>query len=192
FKRNPQVSSLVTYACNWYIYVGYISVGGFSGVLSSYGQAIAHMNISSNNDSGILISLANVLNTTNYTSLTQLASSPEVSSSLRCSLPSPNAFILLRGITDPDMPWLGFLLGQTPASIWYWCADQMMVQRVLAAKSLSHAQGATLMAGLIKQLPLFLMVIPGMISRILFPDVFDMHHNSTFWVHGMIILMLEN
>lgn len=46
---------------------------------------------------------------------------------------------------------------------------QMMVQRVLAAKSLSHAQGATLMAGLIKQLPLFLIVIPGMISRILFP-----------------------
>ncbi|TNN15985.1 Sodium/myo-inositol cotransporter [Schistosoma japonicum] len=150
--------------------ISYISVGGFNGVLSSYGQAIAHMNISSNNDSGILISLANVLNTTNYTSLTQLASSPEVSSSLRCSLPSPNAFILLRGISDPDMPWLGFLLGQTPASIWYWCADQMMVQRVLAAKSLSHAQGATLMAGLIKQLPLFLMVIPGMISRILFPD----------------------
>ncbi|CAH8523458.1 unnamed protein product [Schistosoma bovis] len=69
------------------------------------------------------------------------------------------------------MPWLGFLLGQTPASIWYWCTDQMMVQRVLAAKSLSHAQGATLMAGLIKQLPLFLIVIPGMISRILFPDV---------------------
>ncbi|CAH8523392.1 unnamed protein product [Schistosoma bovis] len=151
--------------------ISYINVGGFSGVLSSYGHAIAPINISSSTDSDIIISLANVLNTTNYTSLTQLASSPDVPSSLRCSLPPENAFVLLRGIDDPDMPWLGFLLGQTPASIWYWCTDQMMVQRVLAAKSLSHAQGATLMAGLIKQLPLFLIVIPGMISRILFPDV---------------------
>ncbi|CAH8520310.1 unnamed protein product [Schistosoma guineensis] len=151
--------------------ISYINVGGFSGVLSSYGHAIAPINISSSTDSDIIISLGNVLNTTNYTSLTQLASSPDVPSSLRCSLPPENAFVLLRGIEDPDMPWLGFLLGQTPASIWYWCTDQMMVQRVLAAKSLSHAQGATLMAGLIKQLPLFLIVIPGMISRILFPDV---------------------
>ncbi|VDP29384.1 unnamed protein product [Schistosoma mattheei] len=151
--------------------ISYINVGGFSGVLSSYGHAIAPINISSSTDSDIIISLANVLNTTNYTSLTQLASSPDVNPSLRCSLPPENAFVLLRGIDDPDMPWLGFLLGQTPASIWYWCTDQMMVQRVLAAKSLSHAQGATLMAGLIKQLPLFLIVIPGMISRILFPDV---------------------
>ncbi|XP_018649694.1 inositol transporter [Schistosoma mansoni] len=151
--------------------ISYINAGGFGGVLSSYGRAIAPINISSSTDSDLIISLANVLNTTNYTSLTQLASSPDVPSSLKCSLPPENAFVLLRGINDPEMPWLGFLLGQTPASIWYWCTDQMMVQRVLAAKSLSHAQGATLMAGLIKQLPLFLIVIPGMISRILFPDV---------------------
>ena len=45
---------------------------------------------------------------------------------------------------------------------------QVIVQRALAAKSLSHAQGGTLMAGLIKALPLYIMVMPGMISRILF------------------------
>ena len=44
----------------------------------------------------------------------------------------------------------------------------MMVQRALAAKSLSHAQGGTLFAGYIKLLPVFLMVLPGMISRVLF------------------------
>ncbi len=42
-----------------------------------------------------------------------------------CGMPNPNAFRMLRGINDPDMPWLGFLLGQTPASIWYWCSDQV-------------------------------------------------------------------
>ncbi|XP_052760160.1 sodium/myo-inositol cotransporter-like isoform X2 [Mya arenaria] len=80
------------------------------------------------------------------------------------------SFQMLRGVDDDYMPWLGFLLGQTPGSIWYWCADQVIVQRLLAAKSLSHAQGATLMAGFIKVLPLFMMVMPGMISRILYAD----------------------
>lgn len=76
---------------------------------------------------------------------------------------------MLRPGDDPDYPWAGFILGQTPSSVWYWAADQMMVQRVLAAKSLSHAQGATLFAGYLKILPLFIMVMPGMISRVLYP-----------------------
>lgn len=46
----------------------------------------------------------------------------------------------------------------------------MMVQRALAAKSLSHAQGGTLFAGYIKILPLFMMVMPGMISRALYKE----------------------
>ena len=87
-----------------------------------------------------------------------------------CTLPKENAFQMLRDLNDPDMPWLGFLFGQTPASIWYWCSDQMMVQRTLAAKSLSHAQGGTIFAGYLKILPLFMIVIPGMISRALFKD----------------------
>ena len=49
------------------------------------------------------------------------------------------------------------------------CVLQVIVQRALAARSLSHAQGATLMAGFIKILPLFMMVMPGMISRVLYP-----------------------
>lgn len=61
----------------------------------------------------------------NITSLLQLSNEPTIDSRLRCSLPSRKAFKLLREINDPDMPWLGFLLGQTPSSIWYWCADQV-------------------------------------------------------------------
>ena len=61
-------------------------------------------------------------------------------------------------------------LNISPASIWYWCADQIMVQKALSAKSLNHAQGATILCGWIKVLPLFLIVIPGMISRVLYPD----------------------
>ncbi|CAG06669.1 unnamed protein product [Tetraodon nigroviridis] len=84
--------------------------------------------------------------------------------------PKPDSLRMLRGPRDPDIPWPGFLLGQTPASIWYWCTDQVIVQRVLAAKNIAHAKGSTIMAGCLKILPMFVIVIPGMIARILFAD----------------------
>lgn len=84
--------------------------------------------------------------------------------------PKNDSLRILRGPLDEDIPWPGFILGQTPASIWYWCADQVIVQRVLAAKNIAHAKGSTLMAGFLKILPMFVIVIPGMISRILFAD----------------------
>lgn len=84
--------------------------------------------------------------------------------------PKPDSFKILRGPLDKDLPWPAFLLGQTPASIWYWCADQVIVQRVLAARNIAHAKGSTLMAGVLKVLPMFIIVIPGMISRVLFAD----------------------
>lgn len=84
--------------------------------------------------------------------------------------PKANALKMLRDPTDEDVPWPGFILGQTPASVWYWCADQVIVQRVLAAKNIAHAKGSTLMAGFLKLLPMFIIVVPGMISRILFAN----------------------
>lgn len=56
-----------------------------------------------------------------------VATSPNISTDLTCSLPSRSAFVMLRGLSDPELPWLGYILGQTPASIWYWCADQVML-----------------------------------------------------------------
>ncbi|KAL9966230.1 hypothetical protein ACROYT_G024275 [Oculina patagonica] len=87
-----------------------------------------------------------------------------------CGRPRDDSFVMLRDPINSDMPWAGFIFGQTIASIWYWCADQVIVQRALAAKSLSHAQGGCLLAGYIKILPLFTLVMPGMISRVLSPD----------------------
>ncbi|XP_033116053.1 sodium/myo-inositol cotransporter-like [Anneissia japonica] len=87
-----------------------------------------------------------------------------------CGYPREDSLQMLRDPVNGDIPWPGFMLGQTPASIWYWCADQLMVQRALAAKSLSHAQGGCILAGYIKFLPIVIMVIPGMISRVLYTD----------------------
>lgn len=54
----------------------------------------------------------------------------------------------------------------------------MMVQRTLAARSLSHAQGGTLFAGYLKIFPVFLLVLPGMISRVLFPGKMTSYNNG--------------
>ena len=62
---------------------------------------------------------------------------------------------------------------------------QMMVQRALAAKSLSHAQGGTVFAGYLKLLPLFFMVLPGMISRVLFPGTYL---SFVFWWYYAVVV----
>ena len=131
-------------------------VGGYSGLIDSYMHAVAE----------------NM--TLNASHLSE-----------QCGLPSKKAFTLLREPTDADYPWPGFIFGQTPSSIWYWAADQVdrneeieietilqvMVQRALASKSLSHAQGATIFAGAMKILPLFIIVMPGMVARVLRPGI---------------------
>ncbi len=79
-------------------------------------------------------------------------------------------FSMYRPMSDPDFPWTGILFGAPILGIWYWCMDQYIVQRVLAAKNVTHAQSATLLAGFLKTTPVFLMVIPGMIAIALFPS----------------------
>ncbi|CAF3111257.1 unnamed protein product [Rotaria sp. Silwood2] len=90
-------------------------------------------------------------------------------STTQCGVPNENYFSLIRPF-DADLPWFGLLFGITIVSIWYWSCDQVIVQRTLAAKNISHARAGCLVAGLLKFLPLFLMVFPGMAARILFPD----------------------
>ncbi|PNJ33133.1 SLC5A11 isoform 12 [Pongo abelii] len=87
-----------------------------------------------------------------------------------CGLPREDAFHIFRDPLTSDLPWPGVLFGMSIPSLWYWCTDQVIVQRTLAAKNLSHAKAGALMAAYLKVLPLFIMVFPGMVSRILFPD----------------------
>ncbi|XP_076853374.1 sodium/myo-inositol cotransporter 2-like isoform X3 [Brachyhypopomus gauderio] len=87
-----------------------------------------------------------------------------------CGIPREDAFHLFRDPVTSDLPWPGVLLGMSIPSMWYWCSDQVIVQRSLAAKNLLHAKGGSLLAAFLKILPFFMMLLPGMISRILFPD----------------------
>ncbi|XP_076472931.1 sodium/glucose cotransporter 4-like [Babylonia areolata] len=89
----------------------------------------------------------------------------------KCGIPPENSWNLIRSPEDGDLPWPGVMFGLTISSVWYWCSDQVIVQRALAAKNLAHAKAGTLFAGYLKFLPMWLIVFPGMVSRVLFPDV---------------------
>lgn len=72
---------------------------------------------------------------------------------------------MLRPHGDPSgMPWYAILLGYPVLGIWYWCADQTIVQRVLGAKDVNHARVGPLFAGLIKVFPVFIFVLPGLLA----------------------------
>nr|XP_057906785.1 sodium/myo-inositol cotransporter-like [Doryrhamphus excisus] len=143
-------------------WISLYQVGGLEGMMTKYMQAAP-----------------------NITAI--LLSSPNLTYSESCHHrlnPKPDALKILRGPKDPDLPWPGFLLGQTPASIWYWCTDQVIMQRILAAKNIVHAKGSTIMAGLLKILPMFVIVIPGtvhVLDKLLF-------HNASLllYILGMI------
>jgi solute:Na+ symporter, SSS family len=79
----------------------------------------------------------------------------------------PEFMTLWKPATDPNFPWTGIVLGAPILGIWYWCTDQFIVQRVLAARNLSEARRGTVFAGFLKLLPLFIFVIPGVIAYVL-------------------------
>ena len=65
------------------------------------------------------------------------------------------------------MPWYAIFLGYPVLGIWYWCADQTIVQRVLGAEDINHARGGALFCGFIKILPVFIFVLPGLMAYVL-------------------------
>jgi len=68
------------------------------------------------------------------------------------------------------LPWYAILLGYPVLGIYYWCADQTIVQKVLGAKTMTDAQNGPLFAGFLKILPVFIMVFPGILAYALFSD----------------------
>ena len=76
----------------------------------------------------------------------------------------PEQFALWRPLSDPDFPWLGVMIASPVVGIWYWCTDQYIVQRTLAARSLKDARRGAIWGGFLKVLPVFIFLVPGMIG----------------------------
>jgi SSS family solute:Na+ symporter len=66
--------------------------------------------------------------------------------------------------------WLTVMIGYHVLGIWYWCTDQTIVQKTLGAKDMRNGQLGAVFAGVLKILPLFFMVFPGVIAYVLFKD----------------------
>src|SRR2546423_1814420 len=94
---------------------------------------------------------------------------------LRAVLP-PNYFHMIKPASDPDFPWTGIFFGAPILGIWYWCTDQVIVQRVLSAKDEGHAKAGTIFAGFLKVLPVFILVLPGLIAYKLYPQLFHVEN----------------
>ncbi|XP_056190183.1 sodium/mannose cotransporter SLC5A10 isoform X3 [Falco biarmicus] len=88
-----------------------------------------------------------------------------------CHLPRADAMHLFRDPVSGDLPWTGMTFGLSIMATWYWCTDQVIVQRSLSAKSLGHAKAGSILASYLKMLPLFVIIMPGMISRVLYPGL---------------------
>jgi SSS family solute:Na+ symporter len=69
---------------------------------------------------------------------------------------------------DPSgLAWYSILLGYPVLGIWYWCCDQTIVQRVLAAKDEMNARLGPLFCAFLKIFPVFFFVLPGVICVVL-------------------------
>ena len=75
-----------------------------------------------------------------------------------------DAFALWRPMSDPDFPWLGILIASPVVGIWYWCTDQYIVQRTLAAKNLRNARRGALWGSFLKVWPVLIFLVPGLIG----------------------------
>jgi len=91
----------------------------------------------------------------------------------------PDQLSMLHTHSAVGLNWYEILLGFPILGVWYWCTDQTIVQRVLGARSERDAQLGPLMAGFLKILPVFLLVLPGTIAWVLFRDQIGSASNQT-------------
>ncbi|TGV02429.1 sodium:solute symporter [Flavivirga rizhaonensis] len=78
---------------------------------------------------------------------------------------------LIRPLDDSSVPWLGMIVGIPILGFYFWGNNQMLVQRVLTAKSVDHGRKGILMVGFLTVLILFIIIFPAVIGKHLFPGL---------------------
>ncbi|KAM3875620.1 LOW QUALITY PROTEIN: sodium/glucose cotransporter 2 [Diretmus argenteus] len=175
-------------ALGWNIYVAVIALLSITALYTVTGKGLAALMYTDTVQTFVIIAGAFVLTGFSFAKVggysallaSYRSALPSATSSLdpqrynispECYTPRQDAFSLLRDPTAGDLPWPGVVFGIAIVGGWYWCTDQVIVQRCLAARSLTHVKAGCIMCGYLKLLPMFLMVFPGMISRVLFPGL---------------------
>jgi SSS family solute:Na+ symporter len=83
----------------------------------------------------------------------------------------PEMLSLVRPLDDPAVPWLGLITGVPLLGFYFWCTNQFMVQRMLSAKDTNNARWGALLAAAMKIPVIFIMVLPGTMARVLYPNL---------------------
>jgi solute:Na+ symporter, SSS family len=92
----------------------------------------------------------------------------------------PGQLSMLHSSNADGFGWYAILLGYPVLGVWYWCTDQTIVQRLLGARSERDAQNGALFAGVLKTLPVFFMVLPGVIGYVLYRAQIGTDARQTF------------
>ena len=82
----------------------------------------------------------------------------------------PGALSLMQPVDDPVMPWPG-IAGVFIVGMYFWCTNQFIIQRALGAQSLDDGRWGALFAGLLKLPNLFILILPGVLATVLYPDL---------------------
>lgn len=157
--------------------MSFVKVGGYNGLWEKYATAVGtsvHATMApttAGNISTTVTTIATTMVNLTSTSYNMTTPSPTKGSDLEaCFKVTPYWGNMFRPLDDPGYPWLGLWTTLPIMGVWYWCTDQVIVQRALGAKNNVHAKAGSILAGFLKILPIFIMVMPGMIARVLYAD----------------------
>ncbi|TYA84295.1 sodium:solute symporter [Seonamhaeicola marinus] len=78
---------------------------------------------------------------------------------------------LIRPLDDASVPWLGMIVGIPILGFYFWGNNQVLVQRVLTAKSIDHGRKGILLVGFLTVSLIFIIIFPAVIGKHLFPGL---------------------
>ena len=165
----PEVSLTIGGTVISSFWIGAVATVLLAGLYSSIGglSAVVYTDLV---QTGVI--LAGTLSVT-YFALHYLGGPVEGWATLKSTIKSTGnaeTFALWHPLSHKAFPWLGLIIASTTIGVWYWCTDQFIVQRTLAAKNLTNARRGAIWGATLKLAPVFLFLVPGMLG-------FALHHN---------------
>lgn len=105
------------------------------------------------------------------------------------------------GAIDSDVvPWPTLFTGMMFNNLYFWCTNQMIIQKAFSAKNLGEAQKGSLIVGVFKIVAALFLVFPGIVSRNIFGDIFMSNPDQAYpalvtavlpqWLYGAFAAMI--
>jgi len=98
----------------------------------------------------------------------------------------PQMWNIVRPMDDESYPWHAIALGYPVMAVWFFCTNQLIVQRALGARNLDEAQKGCSLAAYLKILTPLLFVFPGVICAALYPGLEDSDKAYATLVTGLM------